>query len=154
MPRIWLRDKRGAAFHIIVETAAWTGDYNTPETAVPVPKSILSVNRNMNSITIGSINIVLDVNGREGSCKQCGQCCSHPVTSCPHPAGNCGYPLSGEYHKCPHLVLLGPGLGKRDGTSCDIHDSLLYDGLKGCVCFPSSKNEIAPHMTACAFRFP
>lgn len=157
MPRIWFKDKRGAAFHIDVDTASWTGDYNTPETAETIPQTIVTADRCMNTVTFttpkGTFSIILDVNGRTGSCNQCGQCCSHLITDCQEPT-SCGYVVDGSYHRCQYLTVHGPGIGKKNGTSCSIHSSLLYESLKGCVCYPASPNEITSLMTACGFRFP
>ena len=159
MPRIVLKDKYGGRFYLHPGTASWgTGNYNTKETAEVVPQAIANSNRCPNSLTValGMITVIMDlsVNGRTGSCNQCGQCCSHLASTCTYGA-SCGRTkIIGLYHACPHLVKLGPGIGKKNGTSCSIYQSLMYEGYKSCVVFPTHKSEIGTRMTFCGFSFP
>jgi len=157
MSRIRFKDKNGHCFILYVQNASWgDGDYNTPETALTVPQNILVSSRCPETMTFttpqGSFILDFNVNGRMGSCKECGQCCSHLITTCTHPV-NCGLMTKGLYHCCPHLTILGPGIGKKNGTSCVIHASLMYEGYKSCVNFPQEAFEIAKY-PACGFRFP
>lgn len=131
MARIFFKDKRGYTFQLIVINAPWgDGDYNTIQTAEVVQETFAQSNRCLNLIDIGTVTLDFSVNGRTGSCIQCGQCCVN----------------------CSHLVVLGPGIGKKNGTRCNIYDRLLYEGLKGCVSYPAEPYEIA-NCPACGFKF-
>ncbi len=157
MPSIRFKDKNGSCFILYGNNASWgTGDFNNPVTAEVVSDTITMCNRCSNSISIntssGLVTLYLNLNGRTGSCNQCGQCCSHLASTCTYGA-SCGYSkIIGLFHCCPNLVASGSGVGKKNGTSCSIYNRLLYEGYKSCVTFPSEVYEIA-NRPMCGFKF-
>ena len=157
MASIRFKDKNGNCFLLYVTNASWgTGDYNTPEEAVVVPQTIVNLNRCLGTIVLstpkGPVTLDFNLNGRTGSCNQCGQCCSHLASTCPA-RPTCCYIIDGIYHRCSHLVIRAPGIGKRNGTECGIFNRLLYEGYKQCLAWPSQPNEVEGR-PFCGFRFP
>lgn len=131
MASIRFKDKNGCCFLLYVTNAPWgEGCYNTPETAEVIQQTFAASDRCLNTINVGNVILDFSVNGRTGACIQCGQCCVN----------------------CADLVVLGPGIGKKNGTRCRIYDSLLYEGRKGCMNFPSEVAEISS-CPACGFSF-
>ncbi len=157
MPAIRFKDKNGKCFILYCNVASYGApDLSDPATARTIDATVASCNRCSNGITLtlveGTFTWTFDVNGRTGSCIQCGQCCSHLASTCTNGA-SCGYSkIIGLYHACPHLVKLGPGIGKKNGTECDIYNRLLYEGYKSCVSFPSEAFEIV-NRPMCGFTF-
>ena len=157
MSSIRFKNKYGDCFILYVTNASWgEGDYNTSETAIVVPPTLINSGRCVGTIDIptpeGFLTLDFNLNGRTGSCNQCGQCCAHLITQCPAP-GKCCHIVDGIYHHCKHLQIKGPGIGKKNGTACAIFNSLLYEGYKQCLAWPAEKWEIA-NCPACGFRFP
>lgn len=161
MAYLWLVTKAGSQIHVPI---AGDVDFNTPDTPVKIPTSVVAreIDRciaGTYTLTIDgqSVTILLDPPGRSGTCNQCGECCSHLVSECTDPTcGTTGYILADNtlYHKCKHLrELKGPtgGIGNADGTECLIHRDLL-DLSKGCVFYPEAASDVAncPH---CSFTW-
>jgi len=88
-------------------------------------------------------------------CNRCGVCCGHPASECPdiskcwHTQRLSAWP---DYHWCPELSTAPPtgsGLGSAGKGSCQIWQTMLYDGpktgggsMKGCLLWPNAQEEI------------
>lgn len=128
---MYLKDKDGRTFHL---TVVGETDINTRAQAITVPKNIATSTRCPGTMTIttpstGQVVLDFNVNGRTGSCNQCGECCRN----------------------CAYLTVI-TAIGQVNGTSCSIYRNLMYEGCKTCVNFPQEAFEIAD-CPACGFSF-
>lgn len=141
---------------LVGHTASWgEGDYNDTHNPLELTEDTTITRDKEGNLVITTVQTVLtmtfDVNGRQGGCNRCGQCCSHLISNCVG-SPNCKQRTVGNYHCCEHLDVVGI-IGEEGATMCKIRDRLLQEGYKSCVSFPSEKYEIA-NRPACGYRFP
>lgn len=152
MAKIWLQTSDGKLIHLPVVGA----DVNTPDTPQKISTSVIAtMNRCLSGTVVvnspyGNFTLNFAPVGRNGTCNQCGQCCSHTVAAC---TGTCMYVLdtkSGR-HVCRYLTILPKGIGKTGGTECSIKADILNQ-MKGCTLFPEKAGDVAD-CPACSFTW-
>ena len=157
---VWIESRQsGKRFHLPVRG----DDVNTSDNPIIIPSLNPIRNRCFDhdiEVTLpefGTFTLAIGVDGRTGSCNQCGECCTHPIGNCPDESGNCGYILDTDrgIHKCQHLTIKNPNsLGKANGTSCDLSENIL-EIYKGCVLWPQNADEFSQMiwLTNCGYSF-
>ena len=155
MGKIWVQTSSGRLIHLPIVG----DDFNTPDDTIKIPAAVISTTRHRSgtieivSPEYGTIMFDFDIDGRMGSCNECGMCCSHPAGGCSDP--DCGYVLNTDidFHVCQHLVInKWRKWGQAGNTECSLGTNLI-NTYKGCIWGPINPGEIHPHMTSCGFSF-